>query len=264
MGFSGVRFFLKASPSHSKTLNVDWQLNIRKCIKQCHYFWKVNVEDPLSFCCLRFKCHCNILNKCAYVPVIIWASKVGDLAVIIMPWKKVVLMPFYYTLIEPSVLDVLRADVSVELSAQYGAPRPGVSCVQGLSRDVEVLPWAQKVSCHRVQIVLTVLDPVIVVIAAGESLSAPVIAAAGLPEIIQSEGFGLNIDALSTWRCWHSVWWSPPWQYCSCRRPPWGLFLPPCPGDRLGLTSSSSSARSSWGAELRTTLSQFRRTIWFL
>ena len=45
------------------------------------------------------------------------------------------------------------------------------------------------------------LDPVIVVIAAGESLSAPVIAAAGLPEIIQSEGFGLNIDALSTWRC---------------------------------------------------------------
>ena len=49
-------------------------------------------------------------------------------------------MPFYYTLIEPSVLDVLRADVSVELSAQYGAPRPGVSCVQGLSRDVEVLP----------------------------------------------------------------------------------------------------------------------------
>ena len=174
-----------------------------------------------------------------------------------------VLMPFYYTLIEPSVLDVLRADVSVELSAQYGAPRPGVSCVQGLPGDVEVLPWAQKVSCHRVQIVLTVLDPVIVVIAAGESLSAPVIAAAGLPEIIQSEGFGLNIDALSTWRCWHSVWWSPPWLGCSCRRPPWCLFLPPCPGDRLGLTSSSSSARSSWGAELRTTLSPFCRTTWF-
>ena len=40
-----------------------------------------------SYCERRFKCYYNILHKYTYVPVIIWASKVGDLAVIIMPWK---------------------------------------------------------------------------------------------------------------------------------------------------------------------------------
>ena len=41
---------------------------------------------------------------------------------------------------EPPILDVLRADVSVELPAQYGATRPGVPCAQRLARDVEVFP----------------------------------------------------------------------------------------------------------------------------
>ena len=47
------------------------------------------------------------------------------------------LLIFFY---KPPILDVLRADVSVELPAQYGAPRPGVPCAQRLAGDVKVLP----------------------------------------------------------------------------------------------------------------------------
>ena len=80
-----------------------------------------------------------IVTYCFLVPVIIRASKVGDLAVIVMP-KNIVRVDAFLTLMAPPVLYVLRADVSVELPAEYGAPRPGVPRTQRLSRDVKVLP----------------------------------------------------------------------------------------------------------------------------
>ena len=83
---------------------------------------------------------------------------------------------------EPPILYVLRADVSVELPAQYRAPRPGVPRAERLAGDVEVLPWAKEFSGHWVQIVPTMLDPVIVVIATGESVSASGLYATSLPE----------------------------------------------------------------------------------
>ena len=108
------------------------------------------------------------------VPVIIRASKVGDLAVIVMP-KNIYLCVScyaYLTVMAPPVLAVLWADVSVELPTEYGAPGAGVPRAQRLSGDVKVLPGAQEVRGYWVEIVPPVLDPIIVVIAAGESLSA--------------------------------------------------------------------------------------------
>ena len=54
--------------------------------------------------------------------------------------KNIVRFYAFLTLTAPPVLDVLRADVSVELPAEYGAPRPGVPRTQRLSGDVKVLP----------------------------------------------------------------------------------------------------------------------------
>ena len=99
---------------------------------------------PKTELLLRFLKKCTnkgmlIVTYCFLVPVIIRASKVGDLAVIVMP-KNIVRVDAFLTLMAPPVLYVLRADVSVELPAEYGAPRPGVPRTQRLSGDVKVLP----------------------------------------------------------------------------------------------------------------------------
>ena len=64
----------------------------------------------------------------------------------------------------PPVLDILLAHVPVQLPREDGALGPRAPLVQGLGGQVVVLPAAQEVPRHRIQIISVILLGIIIVV----------------------------------------------------------------------------------------------------